>query len=58
MRASFGSPGGALEDLAVFDDLYPPSGDDAADLAAPAGVLDLADINAFVGSFTGGCPRF
>ena len=27
-----------------------------ADLAAPAGVLDLADINAFVGGFTGNQP--
>jgi hypothetical protein len=27
-----------------------------ADLAAPFEVLDLADINAFVSSFTAGCP--
>ena len=27
-----------------------------ADLAAPFGVLDLADIQAFIVEFTGGCP--
>jgi hypothetical protein len=31
-------------------------GEPAADLAEPIGVLDLSDIQAFVSSFTAGCP--
>ena len=31
-------------------------GDPAADFAPPEGVLDLADLTAFIVSFTGGCP--
>jgi hypothetical protein len=63
--------GTSAEDIGIFLDtrqrLYSieiTSGEDSgtlpgctiADVAEPYGILDLADISAFVGSFTGGCP--
>lgn len=35
---------------------YLPNGCNWADIAEPFGVLDLADINAFIAAFVGGCP--
>jgi len=42
-------------DVAAFIDAF-GSGGDAADIAAPEGVVDGADVNAFISAFALGCP--
>jgi len=55
-------PGGANDpavtelDLAAFDAEFGPFNCNLADLAAPFGVLDLSDIDAFILAFFAGCP--
>jgi len=59
-RGAFGWDVTAIDYDAGSDRLYlvneDSSADPAADIAEPFGVLDLADVQAFIAAFAGGCP--